>query len=58
MENPATWGKAERVINDALYAADRAQLAGRVGFSRARQITLALRNAGLLTEEDSERVQE
>lgn len=51
MENPATWGKAERVVADAMEAADEAYRTGYVGLSTVRQITDALREAGLLKEE-------
>jgi hypothetical protein len=52
MENPATWGRAERVVSDALEAALKARDEGYVGFSTPRQITDALRREGLLKEDD------
>lgn len=51
MENPATWGEAEKVISDALRKADHAMTAGIIGLSRARRVADALRAAGLLKEE-------
>jgi hypothetical protein len=51
MENPATWGDAEKVIHDALYRAAEAQAAGICGLSTARRIADALRDAELLKEE-------
>lgn len=51
MENPATWGKAEHVVNDALAESDRAMLGGLIGLSLTRRITDALREAGLLKED-------
>ena len=52
MENPATWSEAEKVIDAALTAATRAQFAGKYGWSTAKQIAEALRQAGLLKEEE------
>jgi len=55
MENPATWGPAEKIVNqalDAFYENVRKPADERViGFSLARSITNALRVAGLLKEE-------
>ncbi len=55
MENPSTWGEAERIVSDVLYESARHQAAVRlgteepiIGLSIARQITDALRKAGLL----------
>lgn len=55
MENPATWGEAERIVHDTLYRHAEHQIAVRtgaekpvIGLSLARQITDALRTAGLL----------
>jgi len=53
MENPATWGEAERVVSDALDAAHEARERGVVGLSTVRQITDALRKAELLVDEPS-----
>jgi hypothetical protein len=50
MENPATWTKAERVVQDALDEAARGREQMVFGFSTAQQITNALREAGLLRE--------
>jgi hypothetical protein len=52
MENPATWGRAERVISDAYEDWWKGHSRGRVGLSLARQIADALRNAGLLRDEE------
>lgn len=52
MENPATWGKAEKVVFAALHEAEIARLKGVYGLSTTRQITDALRKAGLLREEE------
>lgn len=55
MENPQSWGRAERVVNAVLdnIEANRARPPDerRFGPSRARQITDALRREGLLVEE-------
>lgn len=52
MENPATWGPAEKIIDRILGEAilETAKPAGerRIGLSWARRITNALRSAGLL----------
>jgi len=53
MENPATWGEAEKVIHDVMmkdhYA--KQEEPGLCGLSLPRQIADALRKAGLLKEE-------
>jgi hypothetical protein len=57
MENPDTWGKAEHTVSNVIeqYFLDKrkAMETGqfRAGLSLARQITDALRAAGLLKEE-------
>lgn len=51
MENPATWGEAERVIHSVLASTARAGEGFRYGLSVERQIADALRKAGLLKEE-------
>lgn len=51
MENPAPWGKAERVITNALMDWAAARDASVIGPSQARLIADALREAGLLKEE-------
>lgn len=51
VENPQGWGKAERIVCDALEQGLRARDEGLVGLSIPRQITDALRKAGLLKEE-------
>jgi hypothetical protein len=53
-ENPATWGAAERVIQEALNSFAKAQAKGIVGRSQAKAIADALREASLLTESSSE----
>jgi hypothetical protein len=51
MENPATWGPAEKVVDDAYERWFRLRSQGYCGLSLARQITDALREAGLLKED-------
>lgn len=51
VENPATWGRAERVVAEAMRQADEGHEQGLVGLSTIRQITDALRAADLLKEE-------
>lgn len=55
MENPATWGKAEQVVNEVLKRIDENSALPpdqrRIGLSRARQITDALRVEGLLVSD-------
>jgi hypothetical protein len=51
MENPATWGKAERTIAAAKERWAAARNEGIVGLSLARTIADALRAEGLLVEE-------
>jgi len=53
MENPATWGKAERVVDKAIkdHQAAWDERPPRIGLSQVRCITDALREAGLLKEE-------
>lgn len=51
MEDPSTWGEAERVVKGALAQAAEADRAGVYGLSLVRQITDALRGAGLLLKE-------
>lgn len=51
MENPATWGKAERLVHLAIRSHHNAQAAGFTGLSLVRTITDVLRDAGLLREE-------
>lgn len=48
MENPATWGPAEHVVSKALKDAAAARAQGVIGLSTVRQVTDALREAGLL----------
>lgn len=54
MENPATWGRSERVIQDAYGAWSAARNKGVAGLSLARHIADALRDEGLLAEEHAE----
>lgn len=55
MENPATWGPAERIIDEILgkiilgWGKSGEEIT--CGLSAARQIADALRNAGLLKED-------
>jgi hypothetical protein len=55
-ENPASWGKAERVVSEAIRSARQAHAELVVGLSEVMQITNALRAAGLLKEEAEEEV--
>lgn len=50
MENPATWGPAEKAVDGAITDAYKNRHAGLVGLSLTRQITDRLRKAGLLRE--------
>lgn len=52
MENPATWGKAEQVVHDVRlkWEEDRENVV--LGLSLERRITNALRQEGLLLNED------
>lgn len=54
MENPATWGRAEHIVQDVLRRREDSRASGefRCGLSLARQITDALRAEGLLAAED------
>lgn len=54
MENPATWGQAEHVIDQALQKAEAARVAHVYGPSTPRLIAEALRQAGLLKTPDEE----
>src|SRR5260370_7774227 len=58
MENPATWGPAEKIVDKILgdIVVNRAKPIEEkiIGLSAAKQITDALRNAGLLKEEEHE----
>lgn len=52
MENPASWGRAERIISRTIQANQEETGAfGRIGWSLPKQIAEALRKAGLLKEE-------
>jgi len=50
MENPATWGVAEKVIHSVLAGRIQPGEGSRSGLSVAPQIADALREAGLLKE--------
>jgi len=50
VENPATWGKAEQVVAEALEQAEESRRQMMCGLSEVRQITDALRREGLLKE--------
>ena len=50
MENPATWSRTERIINDTFFEWQIAQAEGRFGQSLAKTIAEALREEGLLNE--------
>lgn len=52
MENPATWGEAEKVVRKALNEAHEARLQMICGLSTEKRITNALRAAGLLIDEE------
>jgi hypothetical protein len=52
MENPATWGKAEKVIDQAHKDYWKARKDGVIGWSLIHTIAEALREAGLLRDED------
>lgn len=50
MENPSTWGDAERIVHNALNEFEDQTLGEMMaGLSLERRITDALRAAGLLT---------
>lgn len=54
MENPATWGRAEKAVNQAYQDWWKARAEGRIGLSLARCITDALRRENLLRDETQE----
>jgi hypothetical protein len=51
MENPSTWGEAEKIVNDAYSQWCEDMERRLIGLSLARRITDALRDAGLLSPE-------
>jgi hypothetical protein len=55
MEDPATWGQAEKIVRKVLREdyASRRQEQPVIGLSLARRITDALREAGLLPSPDA-----
>lgn len=52
MENPASWKTAELIIRDALEDHTLATSRGAVGYSSAAAVAHALRQAGLLRDQD------
>lgn len=48
MENPQNWGRAERIVNDAMGRVHQNRKEMRCGYSDVMIITNALREAGLL----------
>lgn len=53
-ENPMTWGKLEHAIDGALTVAWAQKMAGMVGLSDVRIIADALRDAGLVKEDEED----
>lgn len=51
MENPASWGKAEQIIDKEYREWYDLRAGGMVGLSLARRVADALRAEGLLAEE-------
>lgn len=51
-ENPAQWGEATKIINEALEEYIRGAAKGYIGFSGSMQIADALHRAGFLTKDD------
>jgi len=51
MENPLTWTQAEKLIHQASREWEEGRERGVIGFSRAKVIAKALRDAGLLLDE-------
>lgn len=51
MENPDTWGQAEKVIHKAHQDYWTARREGKIGLSLPLQVANALREAGLLRDE-------
>lgn len=54
MENPATWGKAEKIVAEAIAKHHELLAKHYCGLSEVRMITDALRAACLLKEETDE----
>jgi hypothetical protein len=54
MENPASWGKAEQVIDKEYREWYDLRAGGMVGLSLARRVADALRAEGLLAAEEAE----
>ncbi len=50
MENPASWGEAEKTVDQAIENAYHNRKTGLIGLSLTRQVTDALRAAGLLRD--------
>lgn len=55
MENPVSWTKAHVVIDDALHAFEVSEKSGLIGGSEVNYVYHALKNAGYLLPEGSER---
>ena len=58
MENPATWGTAEKIVSKVLSETDNILPEFICGLSLERRITDALREAGLLKEGNEEEGEE
>lgn len=54
MENPATWGQAEKIISAVIRDDDEATANGIAGWSLPKQIAEALRDAGLIARETTQ----
>lgn len=50
MEDPSSWGRAERVVHEALRQVEQNRREMRMGLSAERLITDALRREGLLVD--------
>ena len=57
MENPATWGKLERTIGDAIQEAEQARANQVIGLSMVRRIADKLRAEGLVLHDPEQREQ-
>jgi hypothetical protein len=54
MENPASWGKAEQIIDKEYHDWWDLRVDGMVGLSLAKRVADALRAEGLLAVEEAE----
>jgi hypothetical protein len=52
MENPATWGPAEKVVDKVIREVYENRRAGITGLSMVRRVTDGLREAGLLRDRE------